>query len=401
MDLSGTKLLIANQVTSLLFRQLVDSFAAAGADVKLVAGFLERNEGYRPRYRHIPACDLIKAPAWKRMWTWGRFTWRTFRAMSAHRDHFALLATIPPLVPWVAPLARRLFGLRYAVFVTDIYPDLLVRMKMIREDGLLHRLLRRLAAASLLRADHVITLSQEMEQTLRRQLPSGEDVKITVIPNWVDTGFIEPVPRRENPFALEHDLVGKFVVMYSGAFGATHDIESIVEAAESLTDLEDVRFVLIGKGTRGREVDEYVRQKALPNLLRLPWQTLEMVRYSLTCADCHIVSLDLGYQGISMPSKTYTSLASEAAILAVSPPGTELVNLLSRHDCGIWIRPRNADDLVQAIRKLHGDRDLLRRYQRNARSAAERCYDVRVCTEKYHELLGPSLARMRSAGRNA
>ena len=73
MDLTGTKLLAVNQSTSALFRGVVDAFAAAGADVTLVAGYLETSEGYQPDFKFIPARKLVKSPAWRRIWTWGKF----------------------------------------------------------------------------------------------------------------------------------------------------------------------------------------------------------------------------------------------------------------------------------------------------------------------------------------
>ncbi|OPX22707.1 MAG: hypothetical protein B1H04_04640, partial [Planctomycetales bacterium 4484_123] len=104
----------------------------------------------------------------------------------------------------------------------------------------------------------MITLGRHMAETLRRHLADWGDVPLYVIDNWADTDFIRPLAKADNPFARRHGLVDKFVVSYSGAFGATHDMESIVAAAEALLDLPDVHFLLIGGGTRQREVSEVV-----------------------------------------------------------------------------------------------------------------------------------------------
>jgi glycosyltransferase involved in cell wall biosynthesis len=318
--------------------------------------------------------------------------------MRRHRDHFVLITTNPPFVPWVAPLAKRLFGMRYALLVYDVYPDVLSRMGMIRRNGLIERFLRRLSGRSMQEAECVITLGEHMKATILAHLPPGQLVAVEVIPNWADIEAIRPIPRAENPFALEHGLLGKFVVMYSGNFGATHDVESIVDAAELLTDLADVQFVLIGGGTRLKEVQLYVRAKALPNLLLLGWLPAEQLRFSVTSADCLVVSLDAGYEGISVPGKTYTSLAAGAAILAVSPPQTELADLVRDEKCGLWVPPRSSADLAAAVRQLHGDRTLLARMKANSRAAAEACYNVAACTRRYREILLPVMARLDRAG---
>ena len=389
------QLLAANQSVSTLFRDLVDEFAARGVDVQLLAGMVEMQEGYTPKFTWIRGCPLRKRPAWKRLWSWGLFTLQAMVAMIRRRYRLALLVSNPPLVPWVAPLMRALFGVRYAVLIYDVWPDALVRLNLIKENGLTHRFFRRLAAWSHRRAECIITLGECMKKTLQAHVDDPPALTVHVISNWADVESIVPMPRALNPFAAAHGLRDKMVVMYSGAFGATHDIDTIVLAAERLADLPDLRIVLIGGGTREAEVRRLVEEKHLPNLLLLPWQPVERVRYSLTSADCHIVCLDEGYEGVSVPSKTYTSLAAGAALLAVSPADTELANIVSRHDCGIWIRPRDIDGLTGAIRRLHQDRALLARMKANARQAAVEHYSTRHCVEQYVRLLMPLLQKRR------
>lgn len=389
MHRARPRLLATNQVTSTLFRDVLDAVVEAGIEVKLVAGYLELGEGYRPGFEWIPATELRKSPAWRRIWTWGLFTLQAWRAMAGHPDCLCLLTTNPPLVPWIAPFARRLFGLHYVLLVYDIYPDAMERMGMIRPGGLIDRALRRLSRQALEGADAVITLGERMAETLRRHVPPGRDLPIHIIPNWADTDFIRPVPRKENPFAAEHGLADQLVVMYSGAFGATHDIETLIDAAESLQDLRDVRFVLIGGGTRESEVRAYASRKALPNLLLLPWQPVANTRFSLTAADIHIISLDAAFEGISIPSKTYTSLAAGAAILCLSGPRCEVADLVAKYGCGLRIDPGDPAALAEAVRGLHRDRARLAGMQHSARRAAEEHFSKGTCLEQYRQVIMP------------
>lgn len=50
--------------------------------------------------------------------------------------------------------------------------------------------------------------------------------------------------------AIQHQLTEKFVVMYSGNLGITHDIESIVLTAEILKENTAIQFVIIGDGAK-------------------------------------------------------------------------------------------------------------------------------------------------------
>lgn len=91
---------------------------------------------------------------------------------------------------------------------------------------------------------------------------------------------------------------------------------------------------------------------------------------ALHVADCMIVCLDEGYEGLSVPSKTYYALAAGAALIAVSPPNTELTDLIAAHKCGVHVSPRAPAAVAAVVRGLHADRRMPVRLRLAARGAA-------------------------------
>jgi glycosyltransferase involved in cell wall biosynthesis len=386
------RLSVVNQVAGPLMRQLLEDLHARGIEAELLSGWVDAEAGDRLPFQWRRACPLRKSPAWRRLWTWLRFTARAKAFLAFRRKTPALITSNPPLAMFAASALHWLLGLRYALLVYDVYPDVLERMKVIRPGGLISRIWRRWSRRAMLRAAGVLTLGPHMADTLRGHLREGDRVPIEIVPNWADTDFIRPLPKADNPFARRHGLEGKFVVLYSGALGATHDSASIVLAAEKLRDLPDVHFVIIGEGTRRQEVEALVARQALPNLTLLPLQPYSALPHSLASADCAIVCLDEGYEGVSVPSKTYQMMAAGAAILAVSPENTELTDLVNEFGCGLHVRPRSPDDLAQAVRRFHSDRDLLARAKAASREAAVREYSRPMAAERYARLLGQAFA---------
>jgi glycosyltransferase involved in cell wall biosynthesis len=380
-------LLVINQVVGPLNRELLEDFARRGVRCRVLTGWVDAEEGAVSPFEVLRAKPLVKDPSWRRLWSWGVFTLQAVIAAIRFRRVPMLVATNPPWPMLLMPLLKWLAGVRYVLLVYDIYPDLMERMGYCRRGGLVGRLWRGMSRRSLLAAEGVITLGRHMADTLRAHLRPGDRLEIEVIPNWADTRFIRPVSKADNPFARQHGLVDKFVVAYSGALGATHDAESILSAAERLADLPDVHFLIIGGGTRWREVSEAVATRKLPNLTLLPFQPFRVLPYSLTAADVSIVCLDEGYEGLSVPSKTYYALAAGAAILAVSPDDTELTDLIAEHRCGLHVPPRSPQLLAQAVRRLHDDRELLARLRAAAVTVAGR-FDRSLATAKYFAYLG-------------
>lgn len=62
--------------------------------------------------------------------------------------------------------------------------------------------------------------------------------KIKVIYNWVHTEHIKPIEKIDNIFLKEHHLEDKFIVLYSGNMGMTHDIDILVDVAKNLLILK-------------------------------------------------------------------------------------------------------------------------------------------------------------------
>lgn len=368
------EILIVNQASRALMFDMVEELQQLGWTCTVLTGPVPPDTRVPPGTTILVGCRLTRDTALKRIWSWGRFTWQTAWTIIRKRRAKVIVVTTPPFAPLFMPLLRRLLRVDYCIFHYDIFPEAMERMGMLTQGGFAANLWRRFSRRSMLRAQGVLTLGESLQRTLQNHFRPHENVQIEVIPTWVDTDFLRPISKAESPFVTKHGLEGRFVVMYSGNFGETHDLASFIEAAEMLRHNANIRFVLIGGGARSAQVEADVQRRNLPNLILLPFQPFDMLPYSMGAADAFVVSLDDAYAGISTPSKVPYALAAGAALLAISPTGTELENLAVKHGCGIHIPPHNANALADAIRKLHDNPGMLEACKRHSRSVAETMY---------------------------
>jgi glycosyltransferase involved in cell wall biosynthesis len=105
----------------------------------------------------------------------------------------------------------------------------------------------------------------------------------------------------------------------------------------------------------------------LANVLFLPFQTRELFPEVLASADLALVSLLAGVGIGSLPSKTYSYLASGRAILAITDPGSELWQLIEDSQSGWCIKPGQPDELANTILNLVASPDLLQARGKNGR----------------------------------
>ena len=102
-----------------------------------------------------------------------------------------------------------------------------------------------------------------------------------------------------------------------------------------------------------------VGERNLPNLAQRPLQPLAVLRHSLAAADCMSVCMDEGYEGLSVPSKTYYAIGAGGAQVAVSHPSTQLTALAEGHGCGARALPSRPGPLADVVRRLHRTRPVL------------------------------------------
>ena len=161
-----------------------------------------------------------------------------------------------------------------------------------------------------------------------------------------------PIAHADNPFRKRHGLEGKFVIMYSGNHSPSNPLDTLLRAAERLKGDDGIRFLFVGGGIGKKDVEAYVREQKLTNCLCLPYQPLEQLRYSLSAADVHVVSLGDNMVGIIHPCKVYGAMAVARPVLYFGPRPSHISDLLATHDFGIDVTHGDVDGAVSAVRKL-------------------------------------------------
>jgi len=129
-------------------------------------------------------------------------------------------------------------------------------------------------------------------------------------------------------------------------------------------------FLLIGDGTKKAMIEDMKEQMGLDNLIILPYQSPDVLPYSLTTADIAIVTLSSGAEDLSVPSKTYNMLAAGAALLVIASAKSELAKLITTYNCGEQFEEHETDRMIAFIQSLKNDPTKLQQLKENARKAS-------------------------------
>jgi glycosyltransferase involved in cell wall biosynthesis len=315
------------------------------------------------------------------------FLGAVLRSLALPIDMVVLVVTNPPILPFVPYLLSFMRKQKYVCLIHDVYPDIAIRLGYLRQESVLCRTWERMNRSMMRRAAAVVVLGRDMEEKVREKLDRSEWEKIHVIPNWSDGDAILPIDKEENPFLTEIGLEpSTFIVQYSGNMGLSHDMETIIEAASRLQDLS-IKFLFIGGGGKREKIEKMAADLRLDNVQFLPYQPKEKLKYSLACSDVSLVCLDVGVEGLSVPSKYYGILASGRPVIALMGERSEVAMSVLESGCGYVVPPGNPEALANRIRYLFDDPDAAREMGRKAREVLEKSYSRRVLAVKYLDLL--------------
>ncbi|MCK6259017.1 glycosyltransferase family 4 protein [Fictibacillus sp. KIGAM418] len=240
-------------------------------------------------------------------------------------------------------------------------------------------------------ADHVVLVGQDMSETLKRRFITGKLPDYSVINNWTNEQEIIPLEKSNkdvSEFIIRNNLEDKFIVMYSGNLGLFYDLENIIKITKEFRYDKDIVFLFIGEGAVKREMMEFVEKNHLFNVIFLPYQPKNFIKYSLNVADVHLVVNQKGIKGVSVPSKIYGVMAAGKPILGVLEEGSEAHFLIKKSESGVVVEPQNYNEIVNAIRYFYClDKKEIKDMGSKGREYLENNLKKEISINKYKKLL--------------
>jgi glycosyltransferase involved in cell wall biosynthesis len=177
--------------------------------------------------------------------------------------------------------------------------------------------------------------------------------------------------------------------MYSGNMGATHAVEKIADLAAGLKNNLGFGFFAIGDGAKRAQLEKLKDDHKLTNLKLLPYQTIEMLPYSLACADVGIVTLSAGAEDLSVPSKSYNLLAAGVALMVIASPKSELAGIVEKYKCGVHFEEHETGKMINFLQQIQHDSSMLLQMKNNARDASFQFTPANA--HKYKSLLNSNM----------
>ena len=153
-----------------------------------------------------------------------------------------------------------------------------------------------------------------------------------------------------------------------------------------------ILYLLIGGGGQFNSAVKFISDKELENVKILPYQTEDIFPKYLACSDVSLVTLAQGMEGLSVPSKIYSSLAAGLPIIGILNKSSEVANIINESECGYISSPGDVDMLVDAIQQLYSNKYNVEKMGFNARKEFEKKYSKEIGVNKHINLVNSVLS---------
>ncbi|MDI6746169.1 MAG: glycosyltransferase family 4 protein [Rhodocyclaceae bacterium] len=277
------------------------------------------------------------------------------------------------------------------VWVQDLWPESLSATGHVKNRFLL-RMVATVVRYIYRHTDSILIQSEAFRVPVGRLVRDTE--KVRFFPNAVETAAPSSAVPSDEIISLSKDIEQGFSVVFAGNLGTAQSVETIVAAAERLRAHADVRFFLVGSGSRVDWLRAEIDRRGLSNVI-LPGRFPSTAMSGLyAAASALLVTLrDEAIFAYTIPSKLQGYLAAGRPVIAAL--NGEGARVVTEARAGVSCAAGDADALAAAVLHLRSlsppERAVLG--DNGRRYAAEHYSLERLASELVGHLEGLTAAR--------
>jgi colanic acid biosynthesis glycosyl transferase WcaI len=354
-------------------RQLVQHWAKLGHEVTVLTGFPNHPEGrlfpgWRWRYWKFADSRFEGGVRILRTWLVPRenkgiinravgfssFTVSAVFTSLAIGKVDVVVGTVPqPLSPIAAWLKGRTAGAPFILEIRDLWPEGLLATGQATTSSLSYRGLDLVAKFLYGRADHMVAVTEGIQNYLIEERGISED-RVDVVRAGVAadefTSDITPEDAKQ-----QWDISGRFIVSYIGTHGNAHDLWTVLRAAKVTASTNpEVLFLFAGGGAEAEQLQEYASSTGLTNVRFLGQIERGDIPSLLNASDVCLATLrDSPVFNTVVPTKLYEYMAAGRPVIC-SVPG-EAAAMIECEGTGLYVPPADPEALAAAVRSLLSD----------------------------------------------
>lgn len=241
-----------------------------------------------------------------------------------------------------AIVLSKLTGAKVYTWVLDVWPEAFVSATHINKPGVV-KVFDRITKWVYKGSYKILISSRRFVDSISKKGDFSN--KVVYFPNWSEDMLLK------GDAEILPEMPDGFIIMITGTMGVSQNLESIVEAARLLRDIQEVKWVFVGDGSRRRWLEEYVAENHLEQTVywlgRHPYNVMPSFYAK---ADALLVTLNENYDDLRMvvPARLQSYMSAGKPVLAMIGPGGR--DVVEESDCGYAVGGNDYEGLADVIR---------------------------------------------------
>lgn len=241
------------------------------------------------------------------------------------------------------------------LMLKDIFPQNAVDLKMFKKNSIIYKYFRRKEIELYKISDFIGCMSPKNKEYLIEHNKYLDINKIDVLPNSIS-------PKKENirnsklniKYRKKYNIpLNAKVYMYGGNLGKPQGIPFIIECLKEIAKLNDIYFVICGKGTEYEKLKDFKDNNKIDNLLLLNGLPNKEYNELLNIADVGLIFLDYNFTIPNFPSRMLSYMEKGIPILSCTDPNTDVGNIIEDNGFGWKCYSNDVNKFIKLIKKIN------------------------------------------------
>lgn len=301
------------------------------------------------------------------------FVFKKYDAIIVHETS-PIFQAIPAI------LLKKINRIPMYMWVLDIWPDAMRSGGGVKNEHIIG-IVDKIVKWVYRNTDKILISSKRFTESI---LPKGDfKNKIIYFPNWS-----EDILTMSHNYVIP-ELPSGFIIMLAGNLGKSQNLEAVVRTILELRDIEDLKWVFVGDGSKKEWLQTFVKEHSLETTVyvmgRFPFEAMPVF---FEKANAMLVTLKAGFPhlGMVVPARLQSYMSAGRPVLAMIGDGG--ADVIKAANCGYAVPAGESTMLAKVIREqVLSSREAFEKMGRNGRVYFEKEFTKDKCIEHLCEIL--------------
>lgn len=199
-------------------------------------------------------------------------------------------------------------------------------------------------------SDYIGCMSKANVDYLLKHNSYLDPKKVEILPNSIEPIDVSIDDKERIAIRKNYNLpIDKKIFIYGGNLGKPQGIPFLLKCIESVKDIDDILFLIVGSGTEFNYIKKSKEEMNLFNLLVM--ERLEKMEFNklLAASDIGILSLDYRFTIPNYPSRLLSYLQANLPVLAVTDQNSDVGLDIVMNDIGWWCNKNSVKEFKKTV----------------------------------------------------